>query len=333
MKKTKCYQRNKCSMTEYGIISRFLTGKAKELYSNKHWKTLNHLYQDNKTFETFTMWLRKINTKCVTCELGSTCCISRLSVDPLYTVHWLLILSTFTVYPVYIDCWPSLHWLLTLSTLLILSTLTVDPLSIDCWPSLHFTLTVDPLYIDCWPSLHWLLTLSALTVDPLYTVHWLLTLSTLYIDCWSSLHSLLICPPTQDQQCQLLIHPGSTLLIVDLPQVNTVDWPPPGSTVLIIDPPRVDTVDRWSAPGRHCRSTPCTDFNFVIFNILINHNRNWLIFFQKAKLFCVFQFSARIPSLDVRGRFPCVFSRRGNSKDWQLFHTFWYGLIIIPLFD
>ena len=76
MKKTKCYQGNNCSMTECGIISRFLTGEAKGLYSNKCWKALNQLYKDNKMFETFKMWVNKITTICVTCGLGSICYIT-----------------------------------------------------------------------------------------------------------------------------------------------------------------------------------------------------------------------------------------------------------------
>ena len=118
------------------------------------------------------------------------------------------------------------------SWLLTLSTLTVDPLYIDCWPSLHCTLTVDPLYIDSQSSLHWLLNLYTLTVDPLYTVHWLLTLSTLPVD-------------------PLYIHCQST---------------PPGSTVLIAS---VLCVDCWSSPRRLLIDPP-TDFNFPIFNILMN---------------------------------------------------------------
>ena len=101
--------------------------------------------------------------------------------------------------------------------------------------------------------------------------------------------------PPQDQQCWSLIHPRLTLLIIDLPQVDTVDWPPPpGSTVLTIDLPQVDHC--WSlicprstlliAPhpqDQQCWSLirpgsttvdrpPPTNFNFVIFNILINTN-------------------------------------------------------------
>ena len=130
--------------------------------------------------------------------------LSKLTVDPLYTVHSLLILSTLTVDPPY-----TVHWML------ILSTLTVNPLYIDCWPSLHWllilsTLTVDPLYTE-----HWLLILSTLTVDPLYTEHWLLILSTLrvdplYIESWSSLHWLdplyIHCWSPQDQQRWLPFH-------------------------------------------------------------------------------------------------------------------------------
>ena len=236
-------------------------------------------------------WLLTLYTNC-----WHYCIFSTLTVDPLYiyfwpSPHWLLTLSALTV-----DCWPSLHCLLTLPVL------TVDPLYIYCWSSLHSlltlsTFTVDPLRINCWPSLHSLLTLSAFTVDPLYIrcwlfLHWLLTVDPLYIDCWSAppginsiiidlpqvdtvdcwstlgstlfinppginsvdhwsalgLHCwslihpelTLLIDPSGDQQCQLLIHPRSTLLIIDLPQVDTVDWPPP------------------------------TDFDFVIFNILMS---------------------------------------------------------------
>ena len=76
MKKTKCYQRNYYSMPERGIISRFLTGEAKEFYSNKCWKALNQLYKDNKMFKTFKMWVNKIKTIRVTCGLGSMCYIN-----------------------------------------------------------------------------------------------------------------------------------------------------------------------------------------------------------------------------------------------------------------
>ena len=228
--------------------------------------------------------------------------LSTLTVNPLYTVHGLLILSTLTVNPLYIDCWPSLH-----------CTLTVDPLYTVHWLLILSTLTVDPLYIDCWPSLH-----CTLTVDPLYTVHWLLILCTLtvnplYIDCWPSLHCwpsahwlLILSTFTVD-----LPPPGSTVLIVDPPWVNTVDcWSTPGWHCQLT-PPRINCVDHWSAPGQHCWSLihpgltllidppqdqqswslicpgwtllivdlprvdtadrpPRTDFNFVIFNILMN---------------------------------------------------------------
>ena len=73
IKKTKCYQRNNCSMTECRIISRFLTGKAKELYSNECWKTLNHSYKDNKMFGIFQMWSCKIKSKCFTWWIDSPC--------------------------------------------------------------------------------------------------------------------------------------------------------------------------------------------------------------------------------------------------------------------
>ena len=171
-----------------------------------------------------------------------------------------------------VDCWSSLHWLLTLCTLTVdlaplinrgncLSTqkwkLTVDPLYIDCWPSLHWlltlpiltvdTLTVDPLYINCWPSLHWVLTLSTLSVDPLY------------IDCWSSLHWLSI-PPGSTEAITFSRKSESWLLILSTSIVN----PPqdqqcwlPLCWLLIFSALTVD-------------QPPPTDFNFPIFNILMS---------------------------------------------------------------
>ena len=182
---------------------------------------------------------------------------------PCESESWLLILSTsivdlppprinrgdhfstqkwkLTVDPLYIDCWSSLHWLLTLSTLIV-NPPYIDYWYIDCWPSPHWlltlsTLTVDPLHIDCWPSLHWLLTLSTLIVDPLYIDCWSsLCWSSICppprinrgdrlfhvkvkVDCWSSPHRLSIEPP-QDQQCW---SPLCWLLILS---ASTVDRPP-----------------------------------------------------------------------------------------------------------
>ena len=81
------------------------------------------------------------------------------------------------------------------------------------------------------------------------------------VDRWSApgRHCWLTPPPRIN--CWSLICPRSTLLIVDLPWVNTVDWPPQDQQCWSLIHPGSDTVDRWSAPP--------TDFNFVIFNILI----------------------------------------------------------------
>ena len=124
---------------------------------------------------------------------------------------------TVTVDPLCIDCW-----------LLTLCTLTVDPLCVDCWP----------LYIDCRPSLHWLLTLSALTVDlppPQDQQSTVLIVNHLTVDHWPSHCWLSIPPRINSQQCWLLI-----------------------ASLLTIDPLTVG-----------CRSSPPTDSNFVIFNILM----------------------------------------------------------------
>ena len=181
----------------------------------------------------------------------------RFNIDCWSCLYWLLPLSILTVDPLY-----TVHWML------ILSTLTVDPLYID--------LTLSTLYINCWSSLLWLLILSTFTVDlpPRSTVSIVDLLQVNTVDCWSTL----------GQHCWST-PPGSILLIVDPPWVDTVDrWSalgrhcqstPSGSTVLIVDLPWVNTVDCWTAPGRHCRSTPPTDFNFVIFNILIM--RQWIL--------------------------------------------------------
>ena len=141
-----------------------------------------------------------------------------------------------TVDPLYIDCWPTLHCWLSLHWLLILSTLTVDPLytidslyiewwsSLHCWPSLHWLLTLSTLYIDCPSSLHWLLTLSTLTVDPLHSLsicpppkqRQLPFHAKVKVECWSSPHQLLIAPPRircwLPLWCWLLILPGSSVI-------------------------------------------------------------------------------------------------------------------------
>ena len=123
------------------------------------------------------------------------------------SANWLLILSTLTIEPLYIDGWSCLYWLLTLSTL------TVDPLYIDCWSApprinrgdhlfmQNWKLTVDPLCVDSkFPPLpprinrgnHLFMQKWKLTVDPLHVNHQFL-------------------PP------QVLI---TSVLIVDPPQVD-----------------------------------------------------------------------------------------------------------------
>ena len=231
-----------------------------------------------------------------------------LTVDPLYTVYWLLILSTLTVDPLYIHCWsapPESTEAVTFSHeseswLLVLSTFTVDPFYIDCWPCLHWLLTLSALTVDPLYTVHWLLILyfdcqsslhCTLTVDPLYidcwtSLHWLLTLSTLYIDCWSSLHSLLIL---------------STFTVDLPPRINSVDhlcgvdhWSAPGQ--LSIDPPMINSLDRlcsvdcWSALGRVSIDPPLqtSTFESLIY---------WCIGSTPNKLPCVVQVVPKLSHL------------------------------------
>ena len=192
---------------------------------------------------------------------------------------------------------------------------TVDHWSVPgqhCW--------LPPQDQQCWLLIHPRSTLLIVDLPQVNTVDWPPRInsvdhwSTPGQHCWSLIHpqvNTVDCPP-QDQQCWSLICPGSTLLIIDPPQVNTVDCPPrinsvdhwsalgqhcwllihprstllitpPGSTVLIVDLPEVDTVDHWSAPGRHCRSIPPTDFNFVIFNILMIQSSMPIVISQTFK--------------------------------------------------
>ena len=58
-------------MTESRITNRFPTKEVKELYSNEHQKTLNHLYKDNGIFGIFQTWSYKIKSKRFTWWIGS----------------------------------------------------------------------------------------------------------------------------------------------------------------------------------------------------------------------------------------------------------------------
>ena len=190
------------------------------------------------------------------------------------------LLSTWTVDPLCIDCWLSPHWLLD-----------VDPLYIDCQSSLHqlltlSTWTVDPLCIDCWLLTLKSKALKGSNLGKLPPPPRINSVDHLCVDCWSTTgwhcwlpppprinsvnHICVDCWSTPGWHCWLLIPPGSTVsitsvLVVDLPQVNTVDcWSAPPrinsvNTVNLISPsPRINSVDClcvdcWSAPGQHCR--------------------------------------------------------------------------------
>ena len=218
--------------------------------------------------------------------------INTLYADPLWvgcrsSLSWLSIAP-----PPDQHCGSSLSWLWILSGLSIAppsqdqhcrsSELAADPLLISC----HLrppgsTLFADPLWVGCRSSLSWLLiNPPGSTLDPLWVGFQLtpqgstLCVDPLWVGCRSSLSWLSINPPpintlSRSSLSWLSINPPSPPSPTNFNFLSWLSIYPPPSLPSPSSPTNFNFMS-WLSIDPPLPSLPPIDFNFLIFNILIN---------------------------------------------------------------
>ena len=150
--------------------------------------------------------------------------------------------------------------------------LTVDPLCGNC----QSPPMINSVNCLCWLPLH-----QSSICPPRFNSVNCLCIDHLFINHWCAPQDqVLITSASITSMSIVYLHPGSSVdcLCINHLYVNHWPAPTPGSTVLIasasitsmliidLPTPRINSVDRLCVT---CRSTPLTDFNFLIFNVKI----------------------------------------------------------------